>query len=90
MKAKLILWMLLCAACCFGMERQAWKVDGETRAALVYMSEKAENPPLVFGFHGYGGTMRNAARSFRIHEVWPEAVVYMQRLPTPGQLTVLS
>ena len=32
--------------------------------------------------------MRNGARSFRIHEHWPEAaVVYMQGLPTVGQLT---
>jgi polyhydroxybutyrate depolymerase len=32
--------------------------------------------------------MNNAARSFRYHELWPEAiVVYMQGLKTPGQLT---
>lgn len=32
--------------------------------------------------------MQNTSRSFRIHEVWPEAlVVYLQGLKTPGQLT---
>ena len=32
--------------------------------------------------------MGNAARTFRIQELWPEAiVVYMQGLKTPGQLT---
>ncbi|MBI3857308.1 MAG: prolyl oligopeptidase family serine peptidase [Planctomycetes bacterium] len=42
----------------------------------------------MFGFHGHGGSMQNAARSFKIHELWPEAVVvYLQGLPTPGRLT---
>ena len=65
------------------------KVDQVQREALVYVPEKMEQPvPVVFGFHGHGGSMRNAARSFRIHEHWPEAlVVYMQGLPTPGRLT---
>ena len=83
------LWMvLLSAACCFGVERQTWEVDGETREALVYMPDGVKKPPLVFVFHGHGGNMRNAARSFRIHELWPEAVVvYPQGLPTPGRLT---
>lgn len=69
--------------------RQTWVVDGTEREALVAMPEKTENAsPLVFVFHGHGGTMRNASRDFRIHEIWPEAaVVYMQGLPTPGQLT---
>ncbi|MEQ1829656.1 MAG: hypothetical protein ABL921_27080 [Pirellula sp.] len=44
--------------------------------------------PVVFGFHGHGGNSRNAQRSFQIERHWPEAiVVYMQGLPTPGQLT---
>lgn len=65
------------------------QVDGLQREALVYVPEKMDQPtPIVFGFHGHGGNMRNAARSFRIHEHWPEAiVVYMQGIPTPGRLT---
>ena len=32
--------------------------------------------------------MRNSARSFRVHQLWPEAIsVYLQGLNTPGQLT---
>jgi polyhydroxybutyrate depolymerase len=43
---------------------------------------------VVFAFHGHGGGMRNAARSFGFHRAWPEAiVVYLQGLPTPGRLT---
>ena len=44
--------------------------------------------PLVFVFHGHGGSARQAARSFGLETQWPEAiVVYPQGLPTPGQLT---
>lgn len=72
------------------LERRTYKVGEVERAALVYVPAKAgEQPlPLVFVFHGHGGTMRNAARTFRMHEHWPEAlVVYPQGLNTPGQLT---
>ena len=66
-------------------------VDSVERSALIYApkTENKENKiPLVFGFHGHGGNAQQAARSFRLHEVWPEAcVVYMQGLPTVGQLT---
>jgi polyhydroxybutyrate depolymerase len=69
---------------------RTWEVDGQTREALVYApSRKTEGRiPLVFDFHGHGGTARHAAQTHRIHEVWPEAVVvYMQGLNTPGRLT---
>ncbi|MCU0858662.1 MAG: hypothetical protein MUC65_09705 [Pontiellaceae bacterium] len=72
------------------MENRTWVVDGVTREAQVWIPETilSNGCPLVFAFHGHGGSMQNAARSFRIHEVWPEAmVVYMQGLPTVGQLT---
>ena len=71
-------------------KRMEWMVDGVKREADVFAPSKSSNdpPPLVFGFHGHGGNMKNAARSFRLHELWPEAVVvYMQGLNTPGQLT---
>jgi polyhydroxybutyrate depolymerase len=42
----------------------------------------------VLVFHGHGGTSAQAARSFGIHDAWPEAlVIYPQGLPTPGQIT---
>jgi len=71
-------------------ERLTWTVDGVTREALVYVPAKipAGGAPLVFAFHGHGGSMTQASRSFPIHEKWPEAiVVYPQGLPTVGQLT---
>jgi polyhydroxybutyrate depolymerase len=71
-------------------QRREWDVQGVKREALLYVPTKVseQGMPVVFGFHGHGGNMRNAARSFRLHEVWPEAlVVYMQGLSTPGRLT---
>ncbi len=67
-----------------------WTVDGVEREALVALPAKAkESPrPLVFVFHGHGGTHRQIARQFAIHTHWPEAiVVYPQGLKTPGRLT---
>lgn len=71
-------------------QKMEWKVDGVVREGLVCAPAKEGDgaPPLVFGFHGHGGSLQNAARSFRLHELWPEAlVVYLQGLPTPGRLT---
>jgi polyhydroxybutyrate depolymerase len=63
-----------------------FKVGGVDREALVYTGSLTKNAPLVFGFHGHGGGMRQAAKSFNLHNEWPEAtVVYMQGLPTKGR-----
>lgn len=72
------------------LERHTWIVDGVTREALLSIPTKipAGGAPLVFAFHGHGGSMAQASRSFPIHEKWPEAIViYPQGLPTTGQLT---
>ncbi|WP_435020212.1 alpha/beta hydrolase family esterase [Tundrisphaera sp. TA3] len=69
---------------------RTWEVDGVTREAIVHApSKKTEGKvPLVFDFHGHGGTAAHAARAHRLHEAWPEAVVvYMQGLKSPGNLT---
>lgn len=71
-------------------ERREWTVGGLKREALVVAPESAGSKPspLVFAFHGHGGTMRNVSRSMPIHQLWPEAVVvYMQGVNTPGRLT---
>jgi polyhydroxybutyrate depolymerase len=70
-------------------ERRTWKIDGLEREAIIYKPAVVDGKaPLVFGFHGHGGNMNQAARSFGLHDEWPEAVtVYMQGVPTPGQLT---
>lgn len=70
--------------------RMTWTIDSREREALVFPPSKPREAPapLVFGFHGHGGTARSASRSFHIQTVWPEAiVVYMQGIPTPGVLT---
>ena len=70
--------------------RREWTVDGVVREALVYApaNAKTEATPLVFAFHGHGGTMNHAARSFAYHTQWPGAiVVYPQGLNTAGRLT---
>jgi polyhydroxybutyrate depolymerase len=66
-------------------QRETFVIDGVHRHAIVYPNSKpAERAgaPVVFVFHGHGGNAQNAARRFRIHELWAEAVVvYMQGEP---------
>jgi polyhydroxybutyrate depolymerase len=72
------------------LTRRTWTVAGVEREGLVHVPVAASerSVPLVFAFHGHGGTMRQAARSFSYHTLWPEAlVVYLQGLNTPGRLT---
>jgi polyhydroxybutyrate depolymerase len=70
------------------LKRMTWKIDGTTREALVYFPpDSVKNPPLIFAFHGHGGTMQFAARRFAFHELWPDAIcVYPQGLDTPSRL----
>lgn len=71
-------------------EVRRWTIGDDQREALVRIPDGiGDKPaPLVLVFHGHGGTMRNAMRSFGLHKIWPEAiVVYPQGLNTPGQLT---
>jgi hypothetical protein len=72
------------------LKLRQWDVAGVRREALVHVPARAAtNPvPIIFAFHGHGGTMRHAARVFDLHNHWPDAlIVYMQGLNTPGQLT---
>ncbi len=72
------------------LKRREWMVDGVAREALLHVPEQAKTQPspVVFAFHGHGGSMTNASRMFPIHTLWPEAiVVFMQGLNTPGKLT---
>lgn len=69
---------------------RTWNVDGATREALVYVPDSAKTnaTPIVFAFHGHGGTAERVARAWDYQQLWPQAiVVYMQGLNTPGQLT---
>jgi polyhydroxybutyrate depolymerase len=90
-----LLLSLFCAIAFLGRAaetptRREWKIGDIVREALVYApaTAKTEATPVVFAFHGHGGSMENAARMFHYHTIWPEAiVVYMQGLNTPGRLT---
>lgn len=56
------------------------------RTALVFAPAKTKDAPLVLCFHGHGGNSRQSARSFGVHQAWPDAVViYPQGLPTKGK-----
>ena len=68
-------------------QRLQWKIDGVAREALAFAPTKVSPSgfPIVFVFHGHGGTMQSTAKGFAIHNHWPEAfAVYMQGLPTPS------
>jgi polyhydroxybutyrate depolymerase len=63
-----------------------WMIDGQERQALVFAPAarvEGTKMPLVFAFHGHGGSMEEAERSMGIETLWPEAlVVYMQGVRT--------
>ena len=73
-----------------GLQSMEFTVDGVTRTALVYVPPGATGAslPLVFVFHGHGGTSHNALNKFALNREWPGAIsVYPQGLNTPGKLT---
>lgn len=73
-----------------GFHRLSLTVEGTQRTGFYYVPEKAktEPTPVVFVFHGHGGTAFAAGRSFAMHRHWPEAIsVCLQGLNTPGRLT---
>lgn len=64
----------------------AVKVGELKRHAVIVPPTKGKKAahPVVFVFHGHGGTSADAASGFAIHEHWPEAVVvYPQGVKTP-------
>lgn len=68
----------------------SWTIDGVQRDGMLHIPESARTrpAPIIFAWHGHGGSMKNAANSFGYHKLWPEAIsVYMQGLNTPGRLT---
>ncbi len=68
-----------------GLDKKAWKVGDVTREGLLHapVAATTTSTPVVFAFHGHGGTARSASNQFKIHEQWPEAiVVYLQGLKT--------
>lgn len=73
-----------------GVSRLEITVEGVARSGFVYAPAKAKEvtSPVVFVWHGHGGTAASAGRSFEMRKHWPEAIsVYLQGLNTPGKLT---
>ncbi len=86
----LLMLLLAAARAADDLQPMQFTVDGVVRTALVYVPAFAKTgpTPLVFVFHGHGGSARQAAHSFAMDRYWPEAIsVYPQGLNTPGQLT---
>lgn len=67
---------------------ETYVVEGVSREALVFPGTgvaPATGRPLVLAFHGHGGSMAQAARSFGVQKLWPEAtIVYPNGLATKG------
>jgi polyhydroxybutyrate depolymerase len=67
-----------------------WTVDGVQRTALVFAPPPATSAvkhPLVFAFHGHGGTMQSASQGMHFQTLWPDAIiVYPQGLKTKSRI----
>lgn len=81
-----MLTLALCAVQLAALRPITLDVGGVKRELLAYTPESPAKAPIVFVFHGHGGTGRSMARRLAIHQLWPEAVVlYPQGLPTAGK-----
>jgi polyhydroxybutyrate depolymerase len=59
-----------------GRHDESFDVGGTTRSAVVIVPENTSRPvPLVFAFHGHGGSGTAMARKSNIEGLWPEAIV---------------
>lgn len=94
-KALLLLVMVPLMASTVAVRQNApklmeWTIGGITRKALVYIPAVANEKltPIIFAFHGHGGTMTNMYNTRRFDKLWPEAIfICPQGLNTPGALT---
>ena len=63
--------------------QKEWSVKGVKRTAVVVLPPKPEGAPIVFGFHGHGGTGGYCSRRWNLQKHWPEAIfVYPNGLAT--------
>jgi polyhydroxybutyrate depolymerase len=89
----LAVWLSCVVPAMAAVADREWDVDGTKRTGIVCTPEAtAHQPapgwPVVFVFHGHGGSARQIRRQFKTDTLWPDAVVvYLQGLPTVGQLT---
>lgn len=65
---------------------ETFAAAGLERTALVFApTQPSSAPPLVFLFHGRGGTAEGAAQRMPFYRHWPEAVVVYPQGAPPGQ-----
>jgi polyhydroxybutyrate depolymerase len=80
--------LLLCARAA-SAEVMTWKVEGDTRVAIVFAPAAfpaGGRAPLVLSFHGRGDDIQNFQHT-DLHLAWPDAiVVYFQGLETRDRL----
>lgn len=57
--------------------QREFQVRGETRTAMVFIpkSSLTQAAPVVFCFHGSGGSPQKAMQQFKAHRHWEEAIV---------------
>ncbi|MBE7517405.1 MAG: esterase [Chloracidobacterium sp.] len=81
--------IFLFAVQAFPQNYQTFNVDGVQRKAIIFAGAgKTKSSPVVFFFHGHGGNADFAARRFRFHDAWKDAiVVYMEGIPGVGLIT---
>lgn len=94
---KFKLWTLLVFFCTITVAAQEiaprtmiLTINGEVRKALAYIPSSAKNKatPIIFAFHGHGGSMLNMYRTRGFDKLWPEAIfICPQGLNTKGMLT---
>lgn len=81
--------LLILSARAASAEIMTWKIDGDTREAIVHAppaSQTGGKVPLVLSFHGRGDDMQNFQYT-DLHIAWRDAiVVYFQGLETRGGL----
>jgi polyhydroxybutyrate depolymerase len=72
------------------VSKREWTVDGVVRTALVCIppaAKRTAETPLVFCWHGHGGTAVHSRATAAFERAWPEAiVVYPQGLKTASPL----
>jgi polyhydroxybutyrate depolymerase len=86
--AVITLIIFAACVCSFGQNsptHMTVNVDGVARHALVFTpSNPREKSPVIFGFHGHGGSPDACVRGMAFQKAWPEAiVVYPQGIPIP-------
>ncbi len=67
----------------WGQIEKAYTIEGVSRKCIIFEpQQKTEKAPVVFVFHGHGGTMKNASKTMNFQDEFPEAVVvFMQGIP---------